>query len=116
MRYLLAMCIVQRITNLRGIADRLIDREGAPQRRAVYILHHEVIGADIVQSADMRMIQCRDGTRFPLKMPAKPARGNLDSNFAVEPGIHCPVDRTHSARADKRFDRIRTELGARRER
>ena len=47
------------------------------KRRALEVLHHEVVGPDVVQDADVRMAQRRDGARLLLEALAVRARNVL---------------------------------------
>src|SRR5262245_43366285 len=103
MRYSLAMCFVQRISDGDAYLQRLFDRkrtarEPLCKRFALQILHdQEVRGAltsDVIQSADVRMIQSSDGLRFALE-PA-PELGV----FREMNGQYLYRDRTIQARVD----------------
>jgi len=55
---------VQGIADLPSVLHRSIERQWAFKWRAVDELHHQVIRADVVELADMRMIQRGDEARF----------------------------------------------------
>jgi len=103
---------IQRVQNLARILHRLVDRQRPLERLAFDILHHQVIRPDIVQRADMRMVQRRDRPRFPLEALGEFYRGDLDRDGAIKPRITRLVHLTHAARADGREDFIRTETCA----
>ena len=48
-------------------AHRVLGRQRAAQRRAVDVLHHQVVRADVVQRADVRMVQRGDRARLLLE-------------------------------------------------
>ena len=50
-------------------------------------LHHQVVRADVVQRADVGMIQRGDGSRFALEALAESFRGDLDGDVAAEARI-----------------------------
>jgi hypothetical protein len=119
------MRMVERISDFPAVQQRLINWEGsAPQtgieRLALEEFHNQVVDAiltpDIEQTADVRMIESGDGSRFPLE--ALEADGivgdtcleNLDGNDPIEPDIASPVDLTHPALADEGHDFVGTEL------
>ena len=58
---------IERIANLHRILQRLIDRQRPLERRAFDVLHHQIIRADIVELADVGMIQRRNRLRFALE-------------------------------------------------
>jgi len=64
----------------------------------------------------MRVIECRDGTRFALKALAKSVVTNLDRNRSAEARITTLPHLAHSAGADRREYLVRSETGAGRER
>src|SRR5205085_2851065 len=76
-------------------------------------LHHQVVGTNIVNVADIRMIQRRDGMDFALEPIAEALSGSLDSHFAPHPWIAGAVHLAHAARAQRRQDLIRAELRTR---
>jgi hypothetical protein len=70
------MCRVQRVSNLHAEVDELIDgkRPAANQmlqRLPFEPLHHDevlvAVEADVVDRADVRVIECRRGARSALK-------------------------------------------------
>ena len=72
-------------------------------------------GSDVIQNADMRMIQRRDVSRFALKsrfeigIVGQCGRQDLDRDGAIEPRISRFVDFAHSARPERRLNGIRTK-------
>ena len=118
------MCFVQRICNLRAQFDDLLQRQGTllqplRQRLTFDALHHQVIDAimqtDIVQDANVRVIQMGDGLGFPLEALLahgirRELRGkNLDSDSALKPCILGTIHLSHPAYTQRRNDLIRTE-------
>src|SRR6185436_3116280 len=92
------------------------------QRLPLTELHYEVIDVvlspDIVQRADVRMIERRDGPRFTLEADPPPGvlceiggedlDGNRTSKTRVERAINLP----HSAGSDRSDDLVRPEACA----
>lgn len=67
---------IQRIGDLDGIPQGLVQwqrhfPESLGQRLALQVLHdeevHALVLADVVESADMQMVQTRDGARLALE-------------------------------------------------
>jgi hypothetical protein len=93
------------------------------KRLSLEVLHDQVgrtlVLADIVESADVWVIQCRDGAPFPIEALAKlriagKLRGkNLDRDRAVEPRVARLVDLAHAARAKGGLDLVRAEAETR---
>ena len=64
--------------------------------------------ADVVERADVRMIELRDRARFAieplaeLRIGGEQVRQDLDRDDAIEAGIAGFVDLAHAARAERR--------------
>jgi len=58
---------IERVGDLSAVFQRLIERQRSCEWRAVDVLHDEVVRADVVEGADVRMVQRRDCPRFPLE-------------------------------------------------
>ena len=67
----LAMRGVERIADLDAVGNRLLHRQRSGNRLPVDELHHQVTAAvvltDVVERADVRMIQRGDRARFPFE-------------------------------------------------
>ena len=81
-------------------------------RSAVNALHNNVVGTDIVNLADVGVIQRRDGFGFTLKSLAELRAGNFDRDEAIQPRVLSAVHFSHAARADGREDFVRAEFVA----
>ena len=130
MHHAAAVRFIQRVGNLCGILKNLFQRQRAfeqarGQRLAFQILHDQEINAvllaDIVQHADVGMIQARDNFGFALEALAQSRvaremrRQNLDGYGALEARIARAIHHTHAPRAQWRGDFIGTESCAIRE-
>ena len=120
---------IERTRELDGDPQDLLDRQRAAQqsmreRFALQVLHHQeldaVLTADVVQRADMRVRQARDGARLAPETFLTPrvvgdvAQQDLDRNRPIEPCVDRPVDFAHAARAKRRDDFVRPQSRARR--
>jgi hypothetical protein len=118
------MRAVERIANFRGDPQRLIQRQRTflqtpVQAFAFQVLHHQEAGAvlvsDIVQSANIRMIQSRNRSRLSLEpLPhlrdaRTGRRQDLDRHGPGKPGVFRAVDLPHSASAQQGDHFIRAE-------
>ena len=96
--------------------ERLLERKGAaPQAIGkglpFEVLHDEVIdpvvGADVMERADMRVVELRDRFRFPLEAGlsrriSREIRGqHLERHAPVEPGVFRLVDLAHPSDAQR---------------
>src|SRR5579872_657210 len=108
--------------------QQLSERQCAPaqalgERLAVEELHDEEVGtvlrADVVEMANVRMIQRGNGAGFALKTLLKlgsvgeVSGENLDGHEAIEARVFRAVDLSHAAGAQRRLNFIGTKPGAR---
>ena len=65
-----------------------------------------VLVADVVERADVRVVELRDGARLALEAGPHLGRGgqvrgqHLDGDVAAQPGVVGAIDLAHAARAD----------------
>ena len=93
--------------------------ESRLQRLAFQKLHHEerraIVLADVVERADVGVVQAGDGLRFPrearaaIRIGAQFCGQDLDGDCAVETGVAFLVDLAHAAGADSRLDLVGSE-------
>ena len=115
MRDALPVRLVERVGDLDRDLQRLVERqrpflEARGQRLAVEMRHDQVVraidAADVVDAADVGMVQGRDGASLALEagphigIASDVARQDLDRDRAIEPRVAGPVDLAHAARAD----------------
>lgn len=82
----------------------------SPQLFAFDILKHKVVGTNVVEMADVRVIQCSDRPRLAREALREFRRGDLDRNIAIEPRITGAIDRAHSSFPDLRDYFIWTQV------
>jgi len=99
----------ERIANLHGVAQRLLEREWTAELSPLDKFHDQVAGADIVDLADVRMIQGGDGFGFALKARRELGGGDFYSHVAIQPRIMRAIHLAHPARAERRDDFIGPE-------
>ena len=80
------------------------------QSRTLDVLHDQVIGADVVQSADVGMIQCRNRPRLTFKPIVELLRRYLNGDIAPELQIARTPHFAHPAFADGRDDFVSAEF------
>ena len=75
------------------------------------------VAADVMDGADVRIVQRRDDAGFLLEALARFRIGrqragqDLDGDRAIEPGVTGAVDLAHAARADRRDDLVGAQPG-----
>ncbi len=121
------MRLVERLGDFDPVPDHVGDGEGAAaetigQVLAVEVLHHQEIDAafvaDVVERADVGMIQRGDGPRLaiePLTQGGRVDQGrgqHLDGDHAIQPRVARTVDLAHPACAEGGENFVGTESGA----
>ena len=121
----LAMRGVERVGDVLAVAQHLVQRDRAArdprlQRLALQQLHHhELLAgvlADVVQRADVRMIERRDGARLAeealhrLRLATRFLGQELDRDLAAQPQVLGGVDHAHAAAAERLLDSIVRDL------
>jgi RNA polymerase sigma-70 factor (ECF subfamily) len=109
------MRLGQRAGDLRTIARRsfgsqrtLLELGG--KRGTFDKLHHQVVRADVVQGANVRMVQSGDRSSFALETIAVALHCDLDGNYAPQPRIDSAIHQAHATGADRSLDFVRPEL------
>ena len=102
----------QRAGNLLRNAQSFIQWQRTFRRFALDKLHHQVVGTDIVERTDIRMVQRGHRSGFALKEFTEARGGNFDGDVPSEPGIVRQIHFAHSPSADKPEDFVGTEFVA----
>src|SRR5579864_7348942 len=107
------MRLVQRIGNLDGVLQYLLDRQrtflqSLRERLAFDVFHHQkinfVLMSSVVERADVGMIEAGNGFSFALEALAQfraaseVSGQSLDGNGSIEAGVACFINFSHSAR------------------
>jgi hypothetical protein len=79
------------------------------QRLAIHQLHHDIVGADIIDLADVGVIKGGYGFGFARKSIAELGGRGFYRDIAIEARISGAVDLSHTAFAEQRKDLVRTE-------
>src|SRR5215469_4029145 len=80
------------------------------QCRSFHQLHDHVIGPNVVQRADVGVIQRRNGASLALESFVEPLFGDFDCNSSAEPRVLSSIDIAHTAGPNQFLDSIRPEL------
>ena len=102
----------QAVGDLHRQIEQLLRRVRRLNGSAVDVFHDEVIRPHVIEVAQVRMIQRRDGASLAFEAVAKLLGDQLDGDRPVQPRVAGLIDLTHPSRADRRDDLIRAELGA----
>jgi hypothetical protein len=81
------------------------------ERFPLEILEDEVVGSDVVDLANVWMVDRGDGARFALKPAHIVGDQPLDRDRAIQASIVRLIDLSHPSRADQRLDGVRAESG-----
>ena len=79
------------------------------KRRLLDQFHYEVVGADVVERADIQMIQRGDGAGFGFEAVRELLGGDFAGDFAAKARITRPRDFAHAALANRRDQLVRAE-------
>ena len=125
------VCRDQRISDLPGVLQCIVHTKRAHgdavvERLTLDVLHDQevraVLVADIVQGADVGMVETGNGVGFttearqPLRITGEVFRKDLDGDGPSETGVGSLVDFAHPARTDLADDLIWAQARARCER
>jgi hypothetical protein len=120
--------LVQGVRDLGGVAQGLVQGQGTllepvVQRLALQVLQDEVVGAvlvsDVVEDADVGMVQRRNGLGLTLEAQAQVGvlgemlGQHLDGHGAVEAGVPRPVHLAHPPGPQGAEDLVGTQAGTR---
>src|SRR4029453_18973677 len=101
---LFPMCGVEGTCDLSRVEQRLVERQRPLERSTLDVLHDQerdvVLMADVVEPADVLMLERRRGARFSLEPLCELLSRDLEGDAAPETGVESPVDVAHPARAD----------------
>ena len=97
---------VECIANLRRVLKSLSDRQRTLEYSAFDILHDQVVRPDIMQRANVGVIQGGYGVRFALESFGELFVRNLDCDNAIQPCIASFVDFAHPTSAKEREDLV----------
>ena len=93
----------KRLEHLPRDLEAALNGQRAPapftERFAFHQLHHQVVGADIVERADIGVVQRRDEAHLAVESLAEALRSDFDRDVAAQPRIKGLVDLTHAAGA-----------------
>ena len=108
----------QRRHDLRGIQQRRFHRERSAfqpcrQRFALHQFHHQVVRPNVVERADVRVVQRGNRARLALETGAELLVSDLDGDGAAQSRVDRPKDLAHAAFAELAFDAVWTQARAR---
>src|SRR6516164_8999219 len=104
------MCRLQSAGDLDCQPHGLLSLQGASQRAALDVLQHERLRPNVVDLADMRMIQRGNRTRFLLESSRVLGLQPLNRDDAVQPRVARLPDLTHAARPERRQNFVRPNV------
>ena len=98
---------LESIRDLSSNAQCVGERQGSCERPAFDVLQHQVIRPDVVDLANMRMIQRRDCTRFLLESGSVLTLQLLYGDDATKTCVTCLPHFTHATGTEGREDFVR---------
>ena len=127
MHHTLPVRLVESVGNLDCVFESLVERQSAfveALRKGFTVdqFHDQIVDAvlpaDVVECADVRVIQTADGpgltleTFAALRVVGHVFGKDFDGNRTVQSGVDGPIHFSHTARAKFLADFVRTESGA----
>ena len=91
---------LERQGDLPGVVERCRERQWSFGRFSLDQLDHEVVGTDIVERADVGMVESRDCPRLALEPIAELLGRHLDGDIATDPRVARAKDDAHAAGAN----------------
>lgn len=116
MKNLLRVRSFQRAGDLQRRAHGFVRCDGTLNRRTLHILKYQIVRPDVINLADMRMIQRCNGAGFLLKARTMLALELLDGDKPVEACVASFPDLAHTTRPNGREDFVGAEFFAYRKR
>src|SRR5215831_21251579 len=98
--------------SLDGKIEKSRKVAGGSDRHAVDKLHHQVIRPDIVERADIGVVERSHSPRFAIKSLSELFIGHFDGDDPTQPHVPGFVNATHPASPDGSKDLVWTELCA----
>ena len=116
----LPMCFVQSVGDLNSVLQHLLEWQRPVsnplrQRLPLAMLHDQIIGTNVVERANVWVVDRGDRFRFAFEAKAQLrvlreiSGQNLDGHCSIESRVTRPIDLPHSARPDRRDDLVRPE-------
>ena len=102
----------ERVGDLGGEVEQSPERIDRRDRRSCYMLHDEIVRSDVIELANVGMIERGDRSRLAFEPPLKFLVRQLDGDRPVQSGIPGFVDLSHPALADEGDDFVGAESGA----
>jgi len=105
---------VRRVNRTRHL-DRqpqcAVERQRTVQLLAFDVLHDDVVRTDVIDLADVGMVQRGDSAGLSLEALGEFFARNFDGDDPVEPRVPRPVHLAHATCSDGRNDLVRTKKG-----
>src|SRR6516162_10201595 len=93
--------------------ERRFSRKRTLRGLALDQFHHQIIGSDVKQSADIWMIQRGDRANLAFEALAEPIGAHFDGDFPSRTGIVSTIHLPHAAGREKRTNFVRPQMFAR---
>lgn len=105
----LLVCGFERGGDLFRDPQRLVDRQRSPDGGAFDVFHDQAVRTDVVQRADVGVIERRDCAGLVLEALRELLVGRLDGADPIQPGVTGFPDLAHVAAANRRGDLVGPE-------
>ena len=100
------------VDQLLDDGERIIEVQRTAQVLTLDILHDQIVRSDVVQMADVGVVERGDRAGLAGEALGELGVGNFDRDIPIQPGIVRAIHLAHAALADGRKDFIRAEFVA----
>jgi len=107
----LAMGGVEGVCDLKCVFASRIEGQGSPQWFALNEFHDQIVGADVVERADVRVAEGADRPSLPNEAIAEFTQDHFDRHPATQARVLCLIDFSHAAATDRPNDPVRPKVG-----
>jgi hypothetical protein len=101
--------LLERIGDLACDAQCVVERQRPLESLPFDVLHHEIMGPDVVQRADIGMVERRYSPRLALEPIAELLGRDLDRHFPIETCIVGAIHLPHATDANLGGDLVRAD-------
>ena len=105
----LGVRLLERARDLDGQPQRVRGRDGAAEWLSFDVLQHQIVGSDVVDLADVRMVQRGNRAGLVLEPIVVLSGQPLHGDDAIEPGVARLPDFAHAPGAEQGEDFVWAE-------
>src|SRR5260370_28716297 len=93
----------ERLRNLTSIIQRCLNWKRAGEILALNQFNHQEVWPDVVEVADIGVVERRNHSRFPFETHAELCHADLDCEDALQASVTCLIHLTHATITDMSY-------------